>query len=105
MTTIAHAALSDPGRTHDENQDRWLADPARGLYLVSDGMGEGVTPQLVVDTLPGLLDTALTAVEDLSDPKAAEGVRAAVALVSRKAHEEGRKRRDMVGATVVLALI
>src|SRR5262249_32026109 len=59
MSSISHAALSDPGRTHDDNQDRWLANPEQGLYLVSDGMAEDISPQLVVDALPGLLETTL----------------------------------------------
>jgi PPM family protein phosphatase len=105
MTTVSHAALSDAGRTHDDNEDRWLADPARGLYLVSDGMAEAVSPQIVVDTLPGLLDSALAGVKDLTDPKAADGLRAAMAQVSRKVREVSASRFDMLGATVVLALV
>jgi PPM family protein phosphatase len=105
MSTISHAALSDPGRTHDENQDRWLVSSEQGLYLVSDGMAEDVSPQLVVDTLPGLLETALAGVEDLSDPRAAEGVRSAIAQVSRKVYAESERRYDMLGATIVLALV
>src|SRR5262245_35138870 len=105
MTTISHAALSDPGRTHDENQDRWLADPARGLYLVSDGMAEHISPQIVVDTLPGLLQTGLADVDDLTNARAVSAVRSAVAEVSRKVHAESERNFDVLGATVVLALV
>jgi protein phosphatase len=105
MPTISHAALSDAGRTHEHNEDRWLADPASGLYLVSDGMAEAVSPQIVVDTLPGLLDTALAGVKELTDPKAVEGVRAAADQVSRKVHAESEQRCDMLGATMVLVLV
>jgi serine/threonine protein phosphatase PrpC len=105
MTTISHAALSDPGRTHDENQDRWLADPARGLYLVSDGMAEPISPQTVVDTLPGLLQTGLADVDDLTSARAVSAVRSAVAEVSRKVHAESERNFDVLGATVVLALV
>jgi protein phosphatase len=105
MTAVSHAALSDRGRTHDTNQDRWLIQPELGLHLVADGMSEDISPQLVVDTLPGLLETALTGVEDLTDPRAPDGVRAAIAQVSRKVYAESEKRYDMLGATVVLALV
>jgi PPM family protein phosphatase len=105
MTAISHAALSDRGRTHDENQDRWLASPEQGLYLVTDGMAEDISPQIVADTLPGLLETALAGVKNLTDPRAADRVRAAIAQVSRKVYAETERRYDMLGATIVLALV
>ncbi len=105
MLIVSHGALSDPGRTHEHNEDRWLADPARGLYLVSDGMGEAISPQIVVDTLPGLLDTALAGIKSLTDPKAADALRSAVAQASRKVHEESQRHEDMLGATLVLAVV
>jgi serine/threonine protein phosphatase PrpC len=33
------AAFTDPGPVRERNEDRWLADPARGLFAVIDGMG------------------------------------------------------------------
>src|SRR5207244_8261073 len=55
MNKPRFAGLSDRGRTHEDNEDRWLADPEFGLFLVSDGMADPVAPQLVIDLLPGLL--------------------------------------------------
>src|SRR5262245_42868612 len=105
MSTIRHAARSDPGRRHRENQDRWFADDEAGLYLVSDGMAEDVSPQLVVDTLPALLRDALANVRDLSEPTAPKRVRAALTDVSAFVVERSQNRLDMLGATVVLALV
>jgi protein phosphatase len=105
VTTISHAARSDAGRTHDQNQDRCLTDPGLGLYLVSDGMAEDISPQVVIDKLPGLLQTALTGVTDLTDGRAACAVRSAVAEVSRKVRAEGERNYNVLGATVVLALV
>src|SRR5262249_29867596 len=96
---------SDRGRTHDTNQDRWLIQPELGLYLVADGMSEDISPQLVVDTLPGLLATALAGVEDLTDPRAAAGGGAALSQVRPKVYAESEKRYDMLGTTIVLALV
>jgi protein phosphatase len=105
MLTITHAALSDPGRRHTDNQDRCAIDADLGLYLVSDGMAEDISPQLVVDTLPEVLRTALAGIDNLADEPAAERVRAAVAHVSRKVYQESERRHDMLGATIVLALV
>jgi protein phosphatase len=105
MMTLTHAGLSDPGRTHDANQDRWLIDPAQGLYLVSDGMAEDVSPQIVVDTLPEQLRKALAGIRELTHAHAADAVRFAIAEVSRKVHAESERREDMIGATIVLALV
>jgi protein phosphatase len=102
---LRHACLSDPGRHHEENQDRCFIDAEQGLFLISDGMAEAVSPQLVVDRLPGRLREALTGVADLSDPQAAVGVKAAVADVSAQVRDERRKRGGMLGATLVLALV
>ena len=33
------ACLSDPGRERDNNEDRVLCDPERGIYAVIDGVG------------------------------------------------------------------
>lgn len=33
------AGRSDPGRVRQQNEDHFLLDPARGLFLVADGMG------------------------------------------------------------------
>ena len=37
--TIAYAGLTDQGLVRSDNQDRWLAIPEQGLYVVADGMG------------------------------------------------------------------
>jgi protein phosphatase len=105
LITVSHAALTDPGLTHEENQDRCYIDPDLGLYLVSDGMGEAISPQVVVDALPGLLRAALADVEDLADARAAAAVRAAVAEVSCRVRAENERNGDVLGATVVLALV
>ena len=33
------AALTDPGRSRNKNEDAFLIEPEIGLFLVSDGMG------------------------------------------------------------------
>lgn len=105
MLTVRHAALTDPGRRHDENQDRLLADAARGLFLISDGMAEAVSSQRVIEVLPGLVALGLTGIDNLADPRAAEAVRAAVAEVSDLVRVARDDDLEVTGATVVLALV
>jgi protein phosphatase len=109
MPTIRHACLSDLGKTHEANEDRWYADPAFGLYLVSDGMAYAEPAQLVVDLLPDLLRSHLTDIADLTEPAAASVIQHAIRQVSRKirslAVDEPEKEWQGLGATIVLALV
>ncbi|MCI0463321.1 MAG: protein phosphatase 2C domain-containing protein [Gemmataceae bacterium] len=104
MTRMTHAALSDPGRKQ-ENQDRLLIDPDQGLYLVSDGMAESLSPQLVVERLPELLRESLAGVRGLADEHAPRCVRWALTEISQQVRAERDQRMDMLGATIVLALV
>jgi protein phosphatase len=105
MSTTRHALLSDRGLRHDFNEDRAFADPGRGLYLVSDGMGEAGSPQLVVDTLPARLDEAVPPDADLLQAGTAIHVKQAIAALSRCVRDARRSDPDMVGATLVLVLL
>jgi PPM family protein phosphatase len=110
MLTIRAAGCTDRGRVRSENQDRWLADAARGLYLVTDGMGGAfagaLAAQLVVTCLPALLETTLPAKADLTSA-ASDGVRAALVTLSEQMRQASMKQfgRAGMGATVVMALI
>jgi PPM family protein phosphatase len=97
---VLHACLSDRGRTHPGNEDRWLADPELGLYVVADGMADERPAQLAIDRLPGLLSSRLAGVVDLNDPRAEEAVRAVLAEVSEEARD-----LNTTGSTVVLLLV
>jgi protein phosphatase len=109
MVTIRHACLSDRGKTHPGNEDRWFADPAFGLYLVSDGMAYAEPAQLVVDLLPGLLCARLAGITDLTVPAAAQAVQDAIREVSEQirsiAFAEPGAIWQGLGATIVLALV
>jgi serine/threonine protein phosphatase PrpC len=97
---IRHACLSDRGRTHELNEDRWHADPARGLYLVADGMADERPAQQVVDLLPPLLAARLGGPEDLADPRVREQVADAITEVSNQVRD-----LETTGSTLVLVLI
>lgn len=52
---LEHSAATDVGRKRDNNEDRYLSLPERGLWLVADGMGGHaageVASAIVCDTL------------------------------------------------------
>ena len=107
MNRARHAGLSDPGLTHAGNEDRWLADPDFGLFLVSDGMADPVAPQMVVDLLPDLLRHGLS--DSAAVPTDVEGrLQAALAQLNRQVRQESTRRTGLpgdLGATLVLVLL
>src|SRR5207249_3770581 len=103
--TTRHALLSDRGLRHAGNEDRACADPGRGLYLVSDGMAEAKSSQLAVDFLPDLLAADAPPDADLTQPEVAARVKRTIAAVSRRVRDARRKDLEIVGATLVLALV
>jgi protein phosphatase len=109
MPTIRHACLSDLGKTHQENEDRWYVDHTFGLYLVSDGMAHAEPAQLVVESLPKLLRSHLAGVDDLSAPAASPAVQFAIRDVSRKIQStaSAKPQKDWLGlgATIVQAIV
>lgn len=105
MFTIRHALVTDRGLLHDANEDRAFADPQRGLYLVSDGMGEAKSSQLAIDTLPALMDETVPSDADLGQPDTAARVKHAIAATGRRVRDARRADRAMNGATLVLVLV
>jgi PPM family protein phosphatase len=109
MQTVTYACLSDRGRTHRCNEDRWFADPSAGIFLVTDGMAVERPAQLVVDLLPGLIRHRLGGNSNLADEHASQAVRSAIAEVSERIHAAALEQSDVVwvglGATIVLALV
>src|SRR5437588_11693176 len=107
MSGIVYAYVTDRGRTHRWNEDRWFADPAFGLFLVADGMAVETPAQLVVDLLPDTLRRQLDSATNLA--ASAEKVRAAIAEVSKRIHEVALAEPGApwlgLGATIALALV
>jgi PPM family protein phosphatase len=105
------AGLSDAGRRRPRNEDRWLADPALGLYMVADGLGgaEGgeEAAQWIVDGLPPLLRKTLRGVRNLADELAAERLRETLRVLSAQLYEHSCKHPFLhgMGAALVCALV
>ena len=107
MMQIRHAVASDKGLLHKKNEDRFYAHDQRGLYFVTDGMANEVTPHFVLETLPFQVRDEFSADEDLSGPEAAAKLQGLL----RDLNDQIRSQRldlwagGYVGATLVLALV
>ena len=103
------AGLSDRGCVREQNEDRWFADADRGLFLVADGMGGhaagALAAEIVVKTLPPLLQERLGDAPELTDPQTHERVRSALVELNHqfRAASAGEFGLDGMGSTVVLA--
>lgn len=109
--TIHYAGLSDRGCVRENNEDRWFADPALGMFLVSDGMGGRrageLASRIVVEVLPRRLRRTLSRV---GSQFAAHDIEPIARDVSELSHHlrresEGQPGLAGMGATLVLALI
>lgn len=105
-----HAARTDLGQ-RTKNQDRWLADDGRRIYLVADGMGGRPAGDLVADTvvreIPPRLDRALGSREDIDRPAVIQLAMAELSQLSRQVWEKGQAEPGLarMGAALVLAMI
>jgi protein phosphatase len=103
---IYFACRSDPGRRHNENQDRWYADPDRNIFLVADGMANAIASQMVVDLLPLLLEDLPLASADPTDPAYHEQLQALLRDLSRQVLQEMVEHDELgLGTTLVLVLV
>lgn len=111
VETLKAAGLTDVGRTRQQNEDNWMADEDRGIFVVSDGMGGRVAGELaskiVVEVLPDFLLKRLDNLEALDTADAKCVVIEAISELSDLIHRESSKRPDFagMGATVVLAVL
>ncbi len=108
---IEFAGLSSRGLARARNEDNWLADPERGLFLVADGMGSrnggAVASELVVEELPALLPMQALDSCEPCEIEVAEGIRAALFALNRRICERAREHPELtgMGATLVMVLI
>src|SRR5881409_3142657 len=104
MLNIRHAAHTDPGPHKKRNEDRFFAQPECGLFFVTDGMANEVTPELIVESLPGLVAEAFEDVSEIESTIADQVLRAVVRECSRLVRDKlaNRELAGMLGATLVL---
>jgi serine/threonine protein phosphatase PrpC len=111
MSVLDFAGATDVGPIRSENQDRWVADPQQGLFLVADGIGltghGSLAADIVAAVLPPLIQQRLADTTDGSRSVAVNRILDAVREVSERLWSESWPRfgASVPGSTVVLALI
>jgi protein phosphatase len=109
MSKCHYACVTDPGRVHSTNDDRWFADDALGMFLIADGMAVSEPAQLVVDVLPDIIRHRLGHSADLKTGTSADLVCSAIRAVSERilaaALDEPGVPWLGLGATIALAVV
>ena len=94
------AAGSDPGRERENNEDRTLCDPERGIYAVVDGVGGEsggeIAAQTAVDILKARLSRRTT--------DAGRLIREAIALANKQIYEQAQTNPALAGMACVLTV-
>lgn len=89
-------ARSHPGLVRSRNEDRWVCEPARGLFAVIDGMGGEAAGEVAA----GLVEQGLLAWEPVGGPLREALHRAGEAIWTRAAAEPALRGMGAVATAV-----
>jgi serine/threonine protein phosphatase PrpC len=95
---IAAAAASDVGLRRENNEDRYLCDPAAGLFMVIDGVGGHAAGEHAAETALRMLRARL----DRETGSPAERLREAITLANNEVHRLGTTDPALEGMACVL---
>ncbi len=100
MTALKSAARTDPGRVRQNNEDAFLADPDRGIFLVVDGIGGHAAGEkaaaIAVERIRARLERQTGAPE--------LRIREAIALANNEILAAARSNPEWKGMACVLTL-
>jgi serine/threonine protein phosphatase PrpC len=94
------AGLSDVGRARDVNEDRFHADPARGIVLVIDGVGGQAAGGRAADTALAIIRDHL----ERANGSVPERIREAVTAANNEIHRLAALRPEWNGMACVLTV-
>lgn len=96
-----HAAgLSDPGRRRENNEDRWHADPERGIYFVVDGVGGQAAGEKAAETACEVLRARL----ERQTGTVAVRIREAITLANNEIYRLAQTNDEWHGMACVLTV-
>lgn len=93
---LSAGVASDTGRLRERNEDRYLCDPANGVFLVVDGLGGHAAGELAAETAVEVIRAA----ELTSGPS----IREAIARANNRIFELAGERPEHRGMACVLTL-
>jgi serine/threonine protein phosphatase PrpC len=97
---VASAAGSDPGLARENNEDRVLCDPDRGIFAVIDGVGGESAGEVAAQTAHDVLRARLSRrTTDLG-----QLVREAIALANKQIYEQAIRDERLAGMSCVLTV-
>jgi serine/threonine protein phosphatase PrpC len=94
------AAGSDPGRERENNEDRVLCDPERGIYAVVDGVGGETGGEIAAQTAVEILQARLSR----RTTDAARLIREAIALANKQIYDQAAASPALAGMACVLTV-
>jgi len=94
------AAGSDPGRERENNEDRVLCDPERGIYAVIDGVGGESGGEIAAQTAKEILQARLSR----RTTEAGRLIREAIALANKQIWEKAQANPALAGMACVLTV-
>lgn len=101
--TVWHAGVAtDPGLERAVNEDRVLADEARGVFLVVDGLGGHAAGELAAETAAGVVEAEMASLDSNADVEAR--VRQAITKANNNIFELAEKNDEWRGMACVLTL-
>lgn len=95
-----HAGATDPGRKRGNNEDRYLCDPARGVYAVVDGMGGEAAGEHAAEIAVHMLRARL----ERPTGSTADRIREAIAVANNEIYESARANPEWAGMACVLTV-
>lgn len=98
-------AATDTGLLRDRNEDRYWADPERGIFLVVDGVGGHNAGEMAAETAVDEIRAAMLTEQLLTEQASAETrVRSAIARANNRIFEMAQSDGGSKGMACVLTL-
>ncbi len=102
---LRSAARTDLGQRRQTNEDSFAVEPARGLYLVADGLGGHTAGQVASGLAAQAAVNALTTLEGAT-ASLSEKLRIAITAANREVFETAEAKRELAGmGTTLVALL